>query len=347
MDDEDKLYLLIDAPFSKGVWTFIEGLGPEITDRYWSSVEPRWGKYKIEDAVYATERLLRAGRPRAAFAFNRFERKDFPAKLVLQTMRDMAQSAEAPHTYQLEKYDIQNAFEHLNESGEISESDLANLEFLYLDVLDRLDDRIPNLEKQVSQDPSLFVQAIVFSFKRKDGLNDPDEFKSANDEIAKRKAEISYKFLDLLQCIPGKRDINGELDSQGIIDWVDSARARCAELSRLWPCDFTIGKLLAHAPKAESGAWPCAAVRDAIESLYTEALQKGITIEFINSRGAHWRGEGGDQERDLAAKYQGWESEVRLAHPNVARILRYMVEHYLKAAEWEDTEASVRKRLDH
>lgn len=47
-------------------------------------------------------------------------------------------------------------------------------------------------------------------------------------------------------------------------------------------------------------------VRDVIEDLEFEELSRGAHTELYNSRGAHWQGEGGGQERELAAKYRKW-----------------------------------------
>ena len=37
-----------------------------------------------------------------------------------------------------------------------------------------------------------------------------------------------------------------------------------------------------------------------------------------NSRGVHWRGEGSDQERELAGKYRKWGEALQVSHPFVA-----------------------------
>jgi hypothetical protein len=42
------------------------------------------------------------------------------------------------------------------------------------------------------------------------------------------------------------------------------------------------------------------------------------SVKLSNSRGVHWRGEGGDQERELAKKYRNWGKALQVSHPFVA-----------------------------
>lgn len=39
-----------------------------------------------------------------------------------------------------------------------------------------------------------------------------------------------------------------------------------------------------------------------MEELKSESISIGARTSLYNARGAHWRGEGGDQERELAKK---------------------------------------------
>ena len=109
--------------------------------------------------------------------------------------------------------------------------------------------------------------------------------------------------------------------------------------------DQMIGKLLSHAPEAEDGVWPCLPVRDALEQVMNEHLSRGLTVAMRNSRGAHWRGEGGAQERTIAAKYAGWAQSMEYTHPRVAAMLHDLEESYLREADWEDNEAKITRRM--
>ncbi|MCE9526820.1 MAG: hypothetical protein K8R36_12285, partial [Planctomycetales bacterium] len=72
----------------------------------------------------------------------------------------------------------------------------------------------------------------------------------------------------------------------------------------------------------------------------------GARIGVYNSRGFHFRGEGGDQERELAEKYRKWGQALQFSHPYVSsKLLMSLAETYEHEAGHEDTEAGIRRRL--
>ena len=65
-----------------------------------------------------------------------------------------------------------------------------------------------------------------------------------------------------------------------------------------------------------------------------------------NSRGVHWRGEGGDQERDLAEKYRKWGEMLQVSHPFVSsKLLMGLAATYDHEASREDMAAGIRRRM--
>jgi hypothetical protein len=49
-----------------------------------------------------------------------------------------------------------------------------------------------------------------------------------------------------------------------------------------------------------------------MEDVQSEAMTSGAHTGVYNSRGAHWRGEGGDHERELAQKYRKWGKALQV-----------------------------------
>ena len=83
-----------------------------------------------------------------------------------------------------------------------------------------------------------------------------------------------------------------------------------------------------------------------MEDIQSESIFQGALSGLYNARGAHWRGEGGDQERAIAEKYRRWENALHYSHPFVASsLLMGMVRTYEHDASREDTEASLRRRM--
>ncbi|MNW59896.1 hypothetical protein D3C74_378490 [compost metagenome] len=95
----------------------------------------------------------------------------------------------------------------------------------------------------------------------------------------------------------------------------------------------------------ENGLWPCEAVCEAMEGIASPEIEKGFHIGVYNSRGAHWRDEGGKQERELAAKYLTIAERLYFDYPYVGRILRGIAQTYEHEARWQDSKAKISQRL--
>ena len=109
--------------------------------------------------------------------------------------------------------------------------------------------------------------------------------------------------------------------------------------------DFCLGQLLSRSPEDEDGAWPCKSVCEVMEELASTDIGRGFQNGVVNSRGAHWRGEGGEQERELAARYRTLAEQLRFEYPYVGAVLEDIAVSYERQASWHDSEAKVTKRL--
>ncbi|UGY16926.1 hypothetical protein HAP48_0005400 [Bradyrhizobium septentrionale] len=130
--------------------------------------------------------------------------------------------------------------------------------------------------------PELFIQGIVWTYKRKDDGEDPPEWKVA-PENAKHLAERGYKLLDALQVTPGHNDL-GELKTDFLAKWVKTVRETCSQLARAEIAHICLGKLLAHAPADDEGIWPCEPVRDVMEDIQSEKISQGVCTGLYNLR---------------------------------------------------------------
>jgi hypothetical protein len=158
-------------------------------------------------------------------------------------------------------------------------------------------------------------------------------------------AERGYKLIHALKRIPGSDD-QGSIDVDRLARWTETVRKSCAELSRIEIADIVIGELLASAQIGKDGAWPCEAVRTVMEDIQSKDMMRGAHTGVYNARGAHARGPGGDQERQLADKYRKWAQQIRMSSPYVAsELLMKLTETYQREASREDTNAQIDRRL--
>jgi hypothetical protein len=109
--------------------------------------------------------------------------------------------------------------------------------------------------------------------------------------------------------------------------------------------DDMIGQLLSRSESDADGNWPSRPVCEALEWMASEHVGRGFCIGNRNARGVHWRGEGGDQERDLAAKFRTCAQRVGFEFPYVRKLLESIADSYESEAQWQDTDAKVRSRI--
>jgi hypothetical protein len=243
---------------------------------------------------------------------------------------------------------IEKAFAHVDASQTQSLEQMASLEFAFLELLakpwERRDDAygIPNLERYVARYPAFFVQLIALVFNRSE--SDPNET-DLSDEQRKHRARRAYKLLDSLRQLPG-RDSKDKLNGEDLLDWVKVVRKGCADFGCGYAGDICIGEYLAHAPIGDDKIWPCEPVRDVLESIGSVDVARGAHTAVYNSRGVHWRGAGGKEERELAARYRLWAEALRFTHPFVSeRLLMSLVNTYEDEARREDLDAEIQLRL--
>jgi len=347
---EDFARVLTLAPFQGATWALVDELGAEAQSTYWQTVSPCWAHRGSVDVNEAVERFITACRPRAAFNHIHFLLNEMKPALLFRLMKEVANNSNEPSGhYKLDPYYIAEAFKQLDESGQFSTDEMAGLEFPYIEALSRNHGvhgarGIPNIENYLEDHPEFFAEAVAWVYRRTDGREDPEGMR-VDENRAKNRVELGYRLLEALQRIPGRNNI-GEVEADRLLAWINAIRQSCTQLGRLKVGDSSIGKLLSNAPNGKDGIWPCEPVRDALESIQSEEVADGMTVGRYNARGAHWRGEGGGQERELAAQYRRWAQALEISHPWVAAyVLKHMADTYDEEAKGHDTRAKVERRL--
>ncbi|GAB1107340.1 MAG: hypothetical protein Sw2PiMacB_16540 [Shewanella algae] len=340
--------LLLLAPFRKSTWIIVDALSLDAQKIYWEKVEPSWIHECDEENNEGTERLMVANRPRAAFSCIQHHPEKLGVKILYRLLSSIAtEGNEKSGQYMLDSYHIMEAFKHIDASHELSLEDKAGLEYAYMELLSsRLGSEkgnsIPNLERYIELHPELYVQAITWTYKRKDGRPEPNEVQ-VSENLAKR----GYHLLEAVKIIPGHNDL-GELETERLRKWVTIVRESCEELNRSEVGDLCIGKLLSASAIGKDEIWPCEEVREILEDCQSEDIMRGMCTGVYNSRGVTTRmpSDGGDQERSLAEKYRQFGQKMLSSYPYVAtKLLFAIAESYEHDAKRYDADASARLRL--
>jgi len=337
--------LFVCAPFKASTWRLLEGFDEETRAGYWRDVFPSWGRHTPAELTELIDRLLEARRPRAAFQAVRVDFKDIETSRLKSLLRDVATvDAESTDHFKLDSYHISKALDSLDGRAGVTRDEMAQLEFLFIGALDHSKHGIPNLERQIAESPSVFVQAVALAYRRRDEGQDPLEWRIEDPERRAAVASAAYRLLDQVKRIPGTDKV-GKINTAALENWLAEVRRLCLEYGRADTGDHCLGQLLAKAPANDDGTWPCEAVCEAMEGMASPEIGNGFYIGVRNSRGVHWRGEGGEQERELAARYRAWAEQVHFEYPYVGGVLEGIAASYEREAGWQDSEAKVTSRL--
>lgn len=341
----ERTRLFVCAPFKATTWRILDGHDEEIRSGYWNDVFPSWGQHSPAELTELIDRLVEVRRPRAAFHAVHMDFEEIETSRLKRLLRDVATvNVEPADHFKLDRYYISRALDSLDGRAGVTQEEMARLEFLFIDALQDSQHGIPNLEEQIAQTPELFVQAVAFAYKRSDKEEDPPEWRIENTEQRVAVALAAHRVLDQMTKIPGT-DEEGTIKAASLASWLAEVRRLCREYARAHVGDHCLGQLLAKAPAGEDGHWPCDAVCEAMEEIASQNIASGFQIGVHNSRGVVSRGEGGEQERELAGKYRAWAKRLDVDYPYVGRVLEGIAESYKHEAQWWDTRASISERL--
>jgi len=337
--------LLIAAPFRSSTWRHVDHLAPDQQEQYWMKVQPRWDNQSAEDYHFAVAELLKVKRPRAAFELVSLDLEKIESETILDLLRSVATEGNEPKgSNLLSAHNLAKAISILNERSDVPKDTLAPIEFTYIDAIEQAHGKIPNLERQLAESPLLYVQVLSYLYRRNDNGEDPQEWKISDPEIATALAGRAHKLLTHIRRLPGTQP-DGTVDEAVLIAWINDAR-RLAELhGRLESADRMIGQMLYSKKYGNDAIWPAEAVREALEHVRSKSMASGMAIATYNGRGAVWRGEGGQQERELAATYQNFSSALAYSHPFVSQMLQHIAHFYERDADREDASATANRRL--
>ena len=247
-------------PEGRATWGVVQNLGRAVEERFWKETAVFLIRIpRDEDAEFATEKLLAAGR-----AFDALDQAgSAPARLstgllvrVLEAaMGALANMEVAVHRGMID-HDVERILQRLRASGEVSAGDLGRLEFQYLPLLQPLHTPV-TLHKTLQSDPAFFADVVTHAFREDDAPNEsPAGEAPKGDDIARNRARLAWDLLSKWSAVPGRRD-DGTIDAVRLKEWFPSSPcAQFGEQTREgrrhpdWPrvgiCSIGVGWYLAR-----------------------------------------------------------------------------------------------------
>jgi hypothetical protein len=336
--------LLLCSDDLPAAWRKLTELDEEVDRQYWREFAPygRGSDFRLVNE--AARQLMEHNRPLGALDLlglyaGRTEGADSPSpELVaqgLETLVRLPKDHDEPARI-LSSYDIQRLLDYLRSSN-IDEDRLATLEWQLLPTRG-FDERSPVLERRMARDPAFFLDIMSLCFRRKDG--------TMEQEVPEPLAKNAYRLLHEWKIVPGSDSEGGEVSEPALVEWTTKARQLAAERDRGDICDIFIGQVFAQAREDSDGTWPTLPVRNVIEKLASEKIERGFSTGTYNKRGVTTRGltDGGRLEYALADQFDNWARLIKDRWHRTAAVLRSLAEGYRAQGRREDEEAERYKR---
>ena len=336
--------LYLGLPESAETWATVEAQGKDEEVAYWKYASGYSQADKNGEGSIAVEKLLNVKRPTAALQVAGDSNADIPSKLLQRLLQELLEEDRKNTNQVMDEFHLGHVFNQLYQKNELSIEEMAKLEWPYaalFDELKRYTTAPMALHRALQTDPQFFAQLVNFIYKRDDHAEDPTN-DGVSEEIRERRARVAHEVLDSWYLVPGAKE-DGTVNEKELTDWIESARKRCEETKHVIGCDLQIGFILAHAPADPDGTWPHVAIRNVIEQLNNETIDRHIQNEIYNSRGVVSRGikDGGSQERTLTEKYKKMSDTVKAKWPRTGAMLRGMAEWYEHEAKGHDVESDL------
>ena len=350
--NESCVRLLQCAPFDGDTWHHVDMLPESLKQKYWRKVNPCGQGYQgTSDVAKFVDELLEVDRPCAAFYASQRMWGLLDSKRLVRLLTEVAINNSEPSThYQIFEGRIaadliSKALDVLEERGDTPPDELAHLELMFIEELDHTEHGIHNLETQLAKTPTLFVQMLVWVFKRNDDGEDPTESRPSNSNhraLVKSKTNVLFR---RASRVPGTQ-ADGSINLKELKKWLEQARSRARQYGLMDIGDRMIGQLLSRCRAGADGVWPCEPVRDAIEGIASTEIRIGMIDRICNSQEATFHIGGGERERELAGLYRSWSNKIDIEHPYTSELLERIACRYDGAAELWDARVNVRQRSD-
>jgi hypothetical protein len=347
--DTALLTILHALPVQRWTWDRAAEAGTQLEDNYWRRAPVFWVSEDSEDVAYAIHKLISVGRARNALPLAKLSSKvQLPSDLLVEVLREAVrqpfENNGDGNEATMFQYYVGEILQVLDARSDVDTDILVSLEWAYLAVLEYSDRPAKELLRALSEQPALFIQMLsaVFKASEESGVVDVEP---ENPEQARAVADQAYRLLELWNRLPGTRD-DGTIDGAALETWIKEARTLAKAAGRQDIADDRIGNMLSASNlHGADGNWPAEAVREVLDLFRSKPMIEGFWIGRSNRRGTTTRmpRDGGNLERQEAAKYRNWAKAFAYEHPHTAKALDTLADSYEAEARRHDEGA---ERLD-
>ncbi len=332
-EEGQNLEFLLSLPPGEETWRRVEAILPSQVANYWNRVQINAWWLEPDELLEAVNKLSEHGQAASAVdCLYLLSKKKIPVELPL-AMSALIRVLESDHQQdRLDQHHIIEVISWLQQNAPPTSDDLAQIEWRYLPILNRLYGGVPKvLEQKLASSPAFFCDIITAVFRSENEDDNPSaEISDSQKQIAKN----AYSLLHGWRILPGTT-LDGAFDGDQFLRWLDEVKARCRESGHFGIAMDQLGQALAFAPEDPSGLWLHKSIATALDARDVSEMRKGFSIGLFNKRGVHSFSHGED-ERGLATDYRAKaDALINAGFPRVGDEVRQIAEEYEREAESE------------
>ncbi|WP_156913418.1 hypothetical protein [Mesorhizobium sp. WSM3224] len=319
-------------------WEIVGTQSPEIQHGYWNGLPnlPYW--LDLDPKKRGMQALLEHDNSAAALRSLRHCEEQFDGSEIADVLeRNFATVDHALGDLQL--HDIGDLVQAMEKSATLDRGRLLSLEFQMTAAFGQFAaELMGELQRELIDSPRQMLFAVSKAYK-------PDTGESAaSSEQDIRLSTVCGHLLFYTTMTPGtQRD--GSFSEEKCREYVEQLMALAKEEGYVKGSQLVLGTLLAHSPEADNGDWPRQCICEILDVPDNDRVRGTFQTGVFNKRGVTTRSpyDGGEQERELAAKFQRHAERWQIEFPLAAKALADIAESYRSDGLRNDRDAESSK----
>jgi hypothetical protein len=325
------IHLLIPLKATKKLWLFIESLGSSKSRNYWLNLDPWFWDMEDKDVEYGFNKLIEVGRKDTAFHLLKRSAKKVSSKLIIFLLYEVGIGRIAL-AHPIDKHDGHAIFEELYQKEILEyEGQILNLEIIWFDTFDLLDNEYPQiLLKKLSTEPEFIMDFIMWAYVPENTPN--GLLVDGNETKASKSWKILY-YLKLNTYLENQTDENIEKFKI----YFKNLRILAKQNERMIPTDHLLGKILGSIVRDDK--WPPAFICDLIEQTNSQELIGSFetALQSVRETVRFTYGSEVEGNNERASYFKTIANKIRFRYPKVAKSLDRIEENFHHdAAYWSN-----------
>lgn len=332
--EPQKLQILRNARVDTITWSFVEKLSDDAQARYWKGLGsvPAW--LPDEDRREGVKQLLQHDNAAAVLRSIKYKDGAFTGEEIADVLeRNFASRSDALN--ELKLHDIQDFIEIMEACPKLERQRLLGIEIQLISAFGQfVVESALELQRELIENPDQLMFVISKAYKR-DG-----NIKEELSEEEQRFVTVAHHILMHLKICPGlERD--GTFSELKFLNFTRHLNKRAVQEGYMNGMQHVLGGLMAFAPNNENEAWPPRCVCQVLDLPENDRLRGSFQTGIYNKRGVTTRSpyDGGDQERKIAQRYDGYAEAIQIEFPLASECLSEIAESYRRDATRHDRSA--------